>query len=231
MSTVREVLTEEFGVEWDTDYRTGILHVVEVVNSYRTDGTDVLVFENARGRDVYGYDDAIDVSNYRELYEAWADLDGLFTSTYSNVDTIGLRLDSEAPEDLVSIIQALECYPVLDDSRRSEVEQEMIQEHWESYGKDDVGDAVAKAIGLESRIDLTDYALEIIELLVSEGILDYGCGGGYPTMIDCSACDFGENEIAAWFKVRLGRRVELKSHNGYGDRVVFDLREHMIIES
>lgn len=230
MTTVREVLTEEYGIDWDTNYRTGIPHVVEVVNSYRTDGLDVLVFENARQGDICGYYDAVDVSNYRELYEAWVDLDGLFTSTYSNVDSIGLQLDAEAPEDLVSTIQALESYPILNEGRWSEVEQEMIQEHWDSYGVD-VADAVAKAIGLDNHVDLTDYAMEVISRLVWEGFLSYGDGCGYPTMIDSSSCNFGEKEIAAWFKSRLGRRVELKSGNGYGDRVVFDLRENKIIES
>lgn len=230
MTTVREVLAEEYGIDWDTDYRNGIPHVVEVVNSYRTEDLDVLVFENAREGDVCGYDDAIDVANYREMYEAWEGLEGLFTSTYSNVDTIGLQLDSEAPEDLVSIIQSLESYPVLNDDRHSEVEQEMIQEHWKDYGQAEVANEVASALGLDGRIDLTDYALDVVDRLVWEGFIEYGCGGGYPTMIDCSACDFGAEEIARWFKVRLGRRVALKSDSGYGDLVVFDLREHMIIE-
>lgn len=230
MSTVREVLAEEYGIDWDTNYRTGIPHVVEVVNSYRTGGIDVLVFEGASRGDCYGYDGPICVSNYRELYEAWAGLDGLFTSTYSNVETIGLQLDAEAPEDLVATIDALADYPVLNDSRYSDVEQEMIWEHWNGYGQDEVADEVASALGLGGRVDLTDYALDLIGELVWGGFIDYGCGGGYPTMIDCSASDFGGKEIAAWFEARLGRRVELKSANGYGDRAVFDLRERMIIE-
>ena len=208
MATVREVLTAEYG----EDFARSISHIAEVHNTYRTDGEDTLVFNLARSGDVHGYDNALEVSNYRDLISRWEDFD-IKTRTWINVDTIGLRLDSPAPADLTEVIDALENYPVLDESLMSEVECEIIDEHWQSYGRHDILGAVADALGVD-RSDLTDYAEDLVSRLVWSGVIDYGDGGGYPTMIDDSAVDFGDKEISAWIAENIGNRVELSRYPG-----------------
>lgn len=210
-ATVREAMSSEYGDDWA---KHGPSHCFDLENNYHTDHRDVLIIRGTGNNDVHGYDDAVSVSNYRVLYDSWKDLEGLSRGPYSNIDMITLELDSQAPSDLTEVLDGLADYPVVDEQEWSSVEQEMIQEHWESYGKNDVMDAVAEAIAGPNynRTDLTDYAETLIERLVWEGILDYGCGGGYPSMIDESACDFGEKEVAAWFKARLGLTVPLRTH-------------------
>lgn len=229
-ATVREALIAEYGEDFAReDYQNGMSHVFDVENNYRTDHRDMLIIRHACANDVQGYDDAVSVSNYRVLYESWSHLEGLSRGPYSNSDYIALDLDSEAPADLTEVLDGLADYPVIDEQVWSEVEQEMIQEHWGSYGGADVADTVAKALGADGQSDLTDNAMSIIQQLVWDGILDYGNGGGYPTMIDCSACDFGDKEIAAWFVEHVGEVVTVKSRNGYGDEITFDLRKSNLI--
>jgi hypothetical protein len=223
-ATVREALTEHYG----DNYVRSIEHIATVVNTYRTNGEDMLVFNGAKKNDVHGYDDAVDVSNFRVLEDNWQHLDGFGRGPWSNVDAISLLLDQEAPSDLIEVLDGLADYPLLSDDEHSRVEQEMIQEHWESYGRYDVIRTVEKALDVD---ELTDAAHEIINELVCSGILDYGVGGGYPTMIDSSACDFGDDDVAAFFVEHRGNVVTVKPHNGYGDPVTFDLTDANIIES
>lgn len=204
-ATVRETFLAEYGDDW----KRSIDHLGDLVNTYRTEGVDVFVLNHAQGKDAFGYDDVLPLANYRVLYENWSSLDSdvLFTNTHSNVDTIGIKLDVEAPADLVDVLKALSEYPVLDDHAYSEVEMEEIEDHWNNYGKDEVLDAVAKAIGADNRTDLTDEAESLVKQLVWEGILDYGCGGGYPSFIDSSAVDFGAEAVAAFIRDNVGKRL------------------------
>ncbi|AHB31946.1 hypothetical protein X816_gp10 [Mycobacterium phage Jovo] len=233
-ATVREVLADVYGEDWATeDYRRNILsHVVDVFwneEGYKAIAPSQIIINNTMGYDVHGYADVADIANYRELRERWSDCEALTDGPYSGSRHIGLELDKEAPADLIEVLEALEDYLVLDDQLYSEVEQETMLDHWELYGRDDVYDAVAKAIGADHRSDLTDYAEELIDTLVWEGILDYGCGGGYPTMIDSSMCDFGTEAVAEWIKARLGLVVFIKPHNGYGNgRDVFLNRNNLV---
>lgn len=221
--TVAEVLAAEYGA----DYASAISHVAEVVNTYRTEHRDVLVFNLARSEDLYGYADAVEVSNYRTLIADWGTSDALITGTWSNVDTIGLYLDTEAPEGLVDVIDALANYPVLDESLMSEVEQEIIAEHWDSYGAHDTAMAVADALGLDGAADLTDAARDIIATVTFGGFLGYGYSDGYPSLIDNSAVDFGTDAVVEWFRDNRGSVVTVDRY-GYSD--TFDLTDANIIE-
>jgi hypothetical protein len=218
-ATVREAMIAEYGDTWAAeDFRSGISHAATVVNSYRTENKDVLIIAFARANDVHGYDDAVNVSNYRVLYDRWSHLDGLTTSTWSNVDSIGLVVDSEAPADLTEVINGLCDYPVIDNDERTSVEQEMIDEHWDSYGKSDLVSAVQTALGDDA--ELTEAGEDIITRLVFEGILDYGDGCGYPIMIDSSMCDFGTKEVTAFIVENIGKTVQF---DRYSDTVSLDL--------
>lgn len=214
MTTVRDALVEHYG----DDFAKAIDHIAEIVDTYRTDYEPTLVFSTryVAANDVHGYVDYVSVANYRVLSEDWCDYD-IQTRTYSNVDTIGIRLDAEAPADLVDVINALSDYPALSDDAVSQAEQDMVVEHWESYGRSDLHHSVAAAIGADT---LTDYAANILEQLVFSGVLEYGCGG-YPSVIDVSAVDFGTDEITKWVKSRLNRRsVSLPSRWVSGDDFV-----------
>ncbi|AEL17686.1 hypothetical protein CUCO_82 [Mycobacterium phage Cuco] len=234
-ATVREVLADVYGEDWATeDYRRNILsHVVSVhwnEEQYQYVAPSQIVINHTTGQDIHGYEDTVDIANYRVLSREWADCPALTDGPYSGSTHIGLLLDEAAPADLIDVLEALESYPVLDDQVHSEVEQETIQEHWELYGRDDVYDAVAKAIGADHHSDLTEYACDLIDTLVWEGVVDYGCGGGYPTMIDSSMCDFGTDYVADWIKARLGLVVFIKPHNGYGHgRDVFLNRNNLVL--
>ncbi|QGJ92255.1 hypothetical protein SEA_MARYSWELL_83 [Mycobacterium phage MarysWell] len=234
-ATVREVLADVYGEDWATeDYRRNSLsHVVSVhwnEEQYQYVAPSQIVINHTTGRDIHGYEDTVDIANYRVLSREWADCPALTDGPYSGSTHIGLLLDEAAPADLIDVLEALESYPVLDDQVHSEVEQETIQEHWELYGRDDVYDAVAKAIGADHHSDLTEYACDLIDTLVWEGVVDYGCGGGYPTMIDSSMCDFGTDYVADWIKARLGLVVFIKPHNGYGHgRDVFLNRNNLVL--
>ena len=218
-ATVRDTLVDEYGPDW----ARAIDHVAEVVDTYRADGP-VLVFNLARANDVHGYDEPVAVSNYRVLASDWADVDGLFTGAWSNVDSIGLRLDAVAPDGLTDVINALDSYPVLDEQVWSDVEQETITEHWESYGRYDALVSVADVLGV-SKADLTDYAETVVDRLVWSGVLDYGYGSGYPSMIDVSACDFGVDAVTDWVRANVGSVDTVTLDRGYyGDTETVDAR-------
>jgi hypothetical protein len=224
--TVRATLAAEYGDDW----QRAISHLAEVVNSYRTDGDDVLVFTTGlvAANDVHGYDEPLAVSNYRVLSDDWQHSDALFTRTWSNVDSIGLRLDTVAPVGLVDTLHALDSYPVLSDDEYSRAESDMIDEHWQSYGRHDVLTAIADVLGV-SVADLTDDAERLAHTLVWEGVVDYGYGGGYPSIIDVSAVDFGTTEVADWVRERVGQSVTLTTGHGYGDAVSFDLTASALV--
>jgi hypothetical protein len=225
-ATVRETLVDAYGVE----SLKASSYVYEIVNSYRTNGEDVLVMSHAVANDIHGYDDAVSVSNYETLRDSWSQLEAWFDSTYSNADYAGLRLDATAPEDLIDVLDALENYPVLDDSRHSDVEQRMIVEHYESYGRSDVLDTVAKAIGYDSG-DLTDTARDMIDRLVWDGLVPYGYSDGYPMFIDSSAVEFGADEIAEYVKANVGNANVRIQHYAYEPEYVeFDMRLETLIE-
>lgn len=224
MSTVREALVEAYGEDWERL----MSHVIDVADSRYPDYRPLIVLNLTQANNTFGYDDPVTVSNYRVLQERWSGLEGLSRGPWSNCDAVALDLDSEAPKDLTEVLDSLADYPLLDEQEWSTVEQEMIEEHWESYGLSDTVREVEKAIDADT---LTDAAEEIIKRLVWEGILDYGAGGGYPTMIDVSACDFGEEAVAQFFADHLGEVVTVKSRNGYGEDITLDLTRENIIEA
>jgi hypothetical protein len=237
-ATVREILTAAYGDDWQHQ----LSHVVDVAErsemhytrdasgftNYRHDYYPVIVLRNTKGRDVHGYEDPIDVANYRVLQDNWSDYEGLSDGPYSGSSHIALDLDRPAPSDLVETLEALARYPLLSDDEHSVVEQEFITEHWDSYGRNDTLDAVARAIGADSRSDLTDYATELVESLTFGGVLDYGCGGGYPTFIDVSAVDFGTDIIAQWIRARLGLVVSVAGYGGYNRFTAYCNRRNLI---
>jgi hypothetical protein len=224
--TVRQALTAEYGSDTGKHgWRNMIDHVASVVNTYRTGNVDRLVFSTGLvgQRDVHGYDDPLSVSNFRRLSDDWADFD-IHTDTWSNIDSIGLGLDDPAPDDLVDVISALMDYPVLDDSLHSEVETEIIEEHWQSYGRHDAGIALAKALNVD---DVTEHALAILDELTFSGG-GYGITDNYPTFIDVSAVDFQTNDVVEWIVANVGGIVDA----GYPyDKTSFDLTLDRLAEA
>lgn len=96
------------------------------------------------------------------------------------------RLGLTGLTSLVDSLHAISQYPLLDDADHSEVEQEEEQEHWESYGRDDVFRAVeAELEGLA--VDLDQLIDDLYWQVCRET-------GQYPEKIDSSAYDFGERE-------------------------------------
>jgi hypothetical protein len=204
--TVRQALAGEYGSDTGKHgWRKMIDHVASVVNTYRTDNTDRLVFSTGLvgARDVLGYDDPLSVSNFRRLSEDWSDFD-IHTDTWSNIDSIGLGLDDPAPDDLVDVISALMDYPVLDESLHSDVETEMIDEHWQAYGRHDAGIALAKALNVD---DVTEHALAVLDELTFSGG-NYGIIADYPRFIDVSAVDFQTDEVVEWIVENVGGIVD-----------------------
>lgn len=230
-ATVREALAHEYGKDWATpDYRRNSLsHLVDVYwneEGYTSLNPSQIVINHTMSRDVHGYAEAIGIGNYRVLRDQWSEYEALTDGPYSGSTHIGLELDKEAPADLIEVLESLDKYPVLDDQAHSEAESEIIEEHWKDYGAWDLHNAVAKAIGAD---ELTQDAKDLIWTLVWEGVLSYGCGGGYPAMIDSSMCDFGTEEITAWIKARLGLVVPIHTHNGHGSvRNVFLNRANLV---
>ena len=224
--TVRETLLEAYGAE-------ALKHssyVYSIENSYRTDYSDVLVVSHAVRNDIHGYDDAVGVSNFETLLDSWGQLEAWTDATYSNADYVGLRLDATAPGDLIEVLDALEGYPLLDDQLYSEVEDRMIREDYESYGRLDVLETVAQALDPEYRAgDLTDLAVETIDRLVWDGIVDYGYSDGYPTRIDSSGVDFGAVEISEYVRARVGTVVTAQRYGQ--DPTVIDLRLETLVEA
>jgi hypothetical protein len=213
--SVRSVLVAEYGPDWVRRLSSVVSVVKRSWYTYVTrpgktypdmvwDECDAIVLSYTLGRDVHGYEDTVGVSNYRVLMDSWSECDGLTTGPYSGQSVVCLDLDSPAPADLVDVLNTLESACILDSDDHCNAEREMIEEHWESYGRSDVFDAVAVALGADNRTDLTDYAEQTIEDLVWSGFLDYGCGGGYPSIIDVSACDFGSDAVAEWVSARVG---------------------------
>jgi hypothetical protein len=173
---------------------------------------------------VHGYDDPVSVSNFRRLAEDWKDYD-IHTDTWSNIDSIGLGLDDPAPDDLVDVVLALMDYPVLDDSLHSEVEMQMIQEHWELYGRYDAEIALAQALGVD---DVTEHAVSVLDELTFYGG-NYGITDNYPTFIDVSAVDFHTDDVVAWIAENVGNVVTVSSWND--DPYVIDLTLGALVAS
>lgn len=218
MVTVRETLAGVYGDGW----QQSIDHIGSVIDTYRTDGP-VFVFDTrlVSDRNIHGYDEPVAVSNYRTLYSDWQWSDALFTGTWSNVDSIGLRLDEQCPDGLTDVIDSLADYPVLDEQLWSEVEWEMMREHWDSYGLYDARATLADALGIES----TDYLDDSVDELLTSLTFDYADSviGDYPTFIDVSACEFYSAEVIRWIVAR-DRVVSLPR---YGAR--FDLRRSALV--
>ncbi|RYH20561.1 MAG: hypothetical protein EON54_26240 [Alcaligenaceae bacterium] len=126
---------------------------------------------------------------------------------------------------MVAVISGLNDYPVLSDDEWSKVEQEMVDEHWDSYGKSDTVDTVAKAIGAEY-YGLTDAAEDIITTVVFYGLTETGVSGGYPYVEDGSSVDFNSVDVAEWIKARMGTVVTIGS---YG--LTLDLRPRNLINA
>ena len=222
MPTVNEIMVERYGDDW----RDGApSHVFDIENNYRTDYRELLVVRGASTGNVFGYDETVDVANYRVLESNWEDFEAFDgRGPYSNVDVICLDVNAEGPEDLPDVLEALSDYPLLDDQVHWEVEHETIEEHWELYGEADLHDVIAENLGADSRLDLTDAAVEMINALVWwPDLIDF-----FPSIIDVSAVDFGEREVWEWIAPRVGRVVTLKSR--YRADRVFDLRLNKLVE-
>ena len=76
---------------------------------------------------------------------------------------IAIRLDVESNE-LLDILDALEDYPVIDDSLLSEMEFNAIEESWVEYGRDDLKREYLKQYGKE----LTDEEADDMRLHVEQ---------------------------------------------------------------
>jgi hypothetical protein len=237
-ATVREALTSEYGEDWQRH----LSHVVDVAKrrwmEYTNDGSPyrgyvwheapIITLNHTKGREIYGYEEPSDVANYRVLKDRWSELEGLTNGPWSHCSVIALDLDSEAPPDLTEVIDSLADYPVLDEDEWSRTEQEMIQEHWESYGKSDTASAVEKALGLDETGEMLSTDAEaIIEELTFSGMLgQLGNGSEYPSMLDGSACEFGEEVIAKFIADHFNTVATIEY---YGRTMTVDLtRENLI---
>jgi hypothetical protein len=95
-------------------------------------------------------------------------------------------------------------YPVLDDQMYSDTEQEIIDEHWQSYGRHDAGIALAKALNVD---DVTEHALAILDEITFMGG-NYGITDNYPMFIDASYVDFHTDDVVAWIVDNVGTVAE-----------------------
>lgn len=230
--TVREVLVEQFGVDWASQ----VDHVAsvqlwapnrKVVNE---DGSvewlmherDFLVLRHTMRCDPFNAVDPIDLGNHRHLIEEW----GALARSYGWGDAIAVELDHTAPVDLLEVLGTLGEGIVLDDDLRCEAEQELLSEHWNDYGLHSAKQALANELGVWD-FDLTDHAESVLERLAFGGWVDHGYSGGYPEFPhDPSCASFGEDEIADWIARRLGRVVTMSR---FGHTVVFDLRTRLMV--
>lgn len=217
--TVRERLVLEYGDDW----ASAIDHVARLENNYRTDHEDVILFGLAKANSVYGYDEALEVANYRVLDREWGHLEGFSTGPYNDIDVITLSVDKPAPDDLVEVIRGLSDYPLVSDEEHSFVEMEFIDQHWDDYGKRDTLEAVADAIGAEIWWDLSEAVEQIVTHVTFGGI-----ASEWPYLIDSSAAEFHTEAVAEWVKARVGTVVTIGGWNGTRG-VTFDLRKHNLI--
>jgi hypothetical protein len=167
-ATVREVLTLAYGDDWERQLsdvvtvgeRSEMQYVTDAsgFRNFRHDYFPLIVIRLTCGRSVYGYEDALEVANYRVLRDEWSDVEGLTDGPYSDSSHIALDLDKPAPTTLVETLESLRNYPSLSDDEYSTVEQEMILEHWEDpalldssaaeFGADVVAQWIRARLGL-----------------------------------------------------------------------------------
>jgi len=101
-----------------------------------------------------GYQDTVMSSNWQVITEQ---LDALcdpenkyYGDEYSETDTYDIvngwicvpETSKRCIEYLIDVLQGLENYPLIDDEHHTNLEQELISEHWESYGARDFRDAL-----------------------------------------------------------------------------------------
>ena len=93
-------------------------------------------------------------------------------STAHNGQNMEFKFDALNDENLYEDLLSLKDYPVLDDGALSEVEMELEDECWNSYGRDDWKDALIKKYG-EAAENLTDEDLDNLAYEASQ----YTCCG------------------------------------------------------
>ncbi|MGY0497092.1 hypothetical protein ACWZHB_01150 [Nocardia sp. FBN12] len=229
--TVRDVLVEEFGMDW----QRALPHVCEVVmwapnrKVVDDDGAvhwlmherEFLAFSHTGDRDADGFVDPIDRGNHAHLVDQWGEL----ARSYGWLDQIAVELDHVAPADLLDVVRALQDSVILDSDAWCQAEDQTLREHWDDYGLDDAKRALRDRLGVW---EVTDHAENVLTQLVWGGWVNYGHRDGYPEFPrDPSAANFGDVEVADWIADRLGVVVTLSR---YGRSEVVDLRRRLIVE-
>lgn len=107
---------------------------------FAAEGYEPIVWVPHTGEPAYGYQDAASESN-RDVLDEMSEQYPEHVHTFNNQYIF--RVDEpepgvyELPNELAEIVGGLEDYPVLDESRMSEIETRYEDEAWESWGADD----------------------------------------------------------------------------------------------
>jgi hypothetical protein len=109
---------------------------------------------------------------------------------------------------------------VLDESLMSEAEQELADEHWDSYGRADARVALATAVAYELGMYPTDVDLDDVfgDVDVDTLLNDRVTGEDrYPEYIDPSAFEFHESDIAADVIADVRAWLTAEANHGQGE--------------
>lgn len=122
----------------------------------------ITLFPYASGSDYSG--NTVEASNYRVLQE---DAHVMARSVLIQGDhgTFGIAYIGQPTRRIRAILDALDGYPLLDEDDHSKLEQEIENEQWASWGRDDFRRDLAKAIflpGDEDELQLTDRELDAL---------------------------------------------------------------------
>lgn len=127
----------------------------------------------------YDHSCHIERSNVEVFLKGFGHIDGIrhIYGAYGS-EAIVIRLDTPISE-FIETLEVLQSYPVINEEHASQLEQDMIQEAWEDYGREDLQDALNKEYTLHYNADQVREAVRWLgyEMIEAGGTVYFDVDG------------------------------------------------------
>ena len=130
--------------------KLGMFDWTDISTTERDNTRPIVELPATAGYDLFGYTDALSLSNHNYIAELSSDgdLPSFVQLRYHNTAVWAYFADAELNETETDIIKRLEEYPALDEDGMCDIETEWMLAYWDDWARDyDVdGDAVIPAV-------------------------------------------------------------------------------------